>query len=154
MSTALTQEFRKCSNVKSRANPDVQCPISATHGDYCSRHYKNPRPFHAKTAIVTRTYTRSDHASIKRIQAIWRKKTPMRRYRLQGPAANAIDLAMNQTELYSLESIRSIPTPYFISFADARNCIWAFDIRTISYLCSRSKNIKNPYIHNLLLPLI
>ena len=151
MDATVADAFRKCHNIKSRVNPDIQCPLSATHGDYCSRHYKNPRPYHGKTKVVLRTYTRAEHASIKKIQAIWRKYAPLRRYRLQGPATNAIDLATNQTELYSLDSIAAIPKPYFISFADARKCIWAFDIRTLVHSMATGFPSHNPYTRDTLL---
>lgn len=75
----------------------------------------------------------------------------MRRYRLQGPAMNALDLATNQTELYSLDAIASIPKPYFISFADTRNCIWAFDIRTLVHSMATGFPSHNPYTRDTLL---
>ena len=147
MDLSVSHAFRKCHNVKSRANPHIQCPFPATQGDYCSRHFKNPRPFVSKTKVLDsqRTYTRSEHASVKRIQTMWRRLAPLRRYKLQGPAANAIDLAMNSTELYTLEPISSIPKTYFMSFADDSKIIWAFDIRTLVHSMATGFASQNPY---------
>ena len=65
-------------------------------------------------------------------------------FRRQGPAAASL-LANNDVEIYSLDSLESIPKMYFYSFADTAKAIWAFDIRTLSFLCSKSKNVPNPY---------
>lgn len=73
MEAGVGREFRKCLNVKSRANPHIQCPLSATQGDYCSRHYKKPNPFKSKTKSE-RIYTRTETTAVKKIQGFWRRK--------------------------------------------------------------------------------
>lgn len=145
--TTLVNSFRTCHNIKSRKNPDVQCPLSATHGDYCSRHCKNPHPFKLKTVELDRQriYTIKDRKAIKKIQALWRRHASYRRFRLQGPAMNALDLAVNDTELYSLDKVSTIPTPYFISFSDVRKVIWIFDIRTLVHSMATGFPSQNPY---------
>ena len=143
MATVSASDFRKCHNIKSRAAPHVQCPFSASHGDYCSRHRKNPRPF--KTSTAQRVYTRSETTLIRKIQSFWKRRAPLRRYRLQGPAANALDLATNQTELYSLEPVALIPKVYLMSFADERKSIWIFDTRTLVHSMATGFPSQNPY---------
>jgi len=140
-------EFRKCLNVKSRANPHIQCPFSATQGDYCSRHFKNPNPFKSKTKDTEtyRIYTRAEHAYVKKIQNRWRQIAPFKRYMSQGPAINALDIATNTTELYTLEPIHTIPKTYFISFADDSKAVWAFDIRTLVHSMATGFASQNPY---------
>lgn len=142
---ALQKEFRKCQNIKSRANPDVQCPFSAGHGDYCLRHFKNPRPFRPKAKDTARIYTRAEHAAIKRIQRFWARAAPLNRMRRQGPAANCLDIAVNDTELYSLDTLSSIPQPYMISISDVRKSIWVFDIRTLVHSMATGFPSQNPY---------
>jgi len=137
--------FRKCKNRKSRANPDVQCPLSATHDDYCSRHYKNPKPFVKPPTSVSRTYTRSDRAAISKLQAFWRIWAPLKRFRTQGPAANDLSLSMNDMELYSFESIKTVPLHYLMTIADERQSIWAFDVRTLVHSMTRGFPSQNPY---------
>ena len=150
-SSALEKsEFRQCLNVKSRKNPDIQCPLSAVQGEYCSRHTKNPRPFRSVTTIETnKVSTRSEVAAVRRIQTFWRTSRPLHIYRHQGPAANDRDLATNQTELYSLDSVGEIPSLYFISLADERKCIWAFDIRSIVHTMASGAASHNPYTRDL-----
>ena len=146
MSTLTPPIFRHCLNVKSRKTLDVQCPLYATHGDYCSRHYKNPKPFHGPpTRIESRTYTRADTAAIRAIQRFWRGITPLRRFTLQGPARNSFSIAKNETELYSLDPVAAIPSHYFISFVDERKSVWAFDIRTIVHTMATGFPSHNPY---------
>lgn len=147
MSAAVVaQPFRKCINVKSRANPDVRCPLSATHGDYCSRHHKNPKPFvKPLTQEEPKTYTRADLAAASKLIRFWRRRAALHRYSHQGPAANLLSITTNDMELYSLEPIATIPRHYFISFADERKNIWAFDIRTIVHTMATGFPSENPY---------
>ena len=137
--------FRVCHNIKSRANPDIQCSLSATHGDYCSRHHKNPRPFAKPLIGFTRVYTRKDKAATQTIQKFWRRVAPLYRYRHHGPAANASSIAINETELFSMELISSIPKHYFVSFSDERKGIWVFDVRTIVHTMATGFPSENPY---------
>lgn len=137
--------FRQCKNCKSRANPDVQCPLSATHDDYCSRHYKNPKPFNKPPTRVERAYTRSERQAAQKLQRFWRTLAPQKRYRCQGAAANCLQLSMNTSELYSFEPIQSIPRHYLISISDERKCLWVFDVRSLVHSMTRGTESHNPY---------
>lgn len=140
----MAPPFRVCLNVKSRANPDIQCHLSATHGDYCSRHYKKPNPFAKPPIRDERVYTRSDRVAVQKIQRFLRLHLPLYRFSKQGPAANDRSLATNDTELYSLDPVDTIPKHYFISFSE-ENTIWAFDIRTIVQTMGNGFPSQNPY---------
>lgn len=138
--------LRKCANIKSKKHKDQPCSFAATHGDYCSRHFKNPTPFRRKEPeIPDRILTRSGKASLGKLQRFWRVWSLKTRFRRQGPACNAPDLAANQTEVYSLEPLATIPSPYFFSFADENKTLWAFDIRSLSHLVTEGNEIVNPY---------
>ena len=76
---------------------------------------------------------------------MWRRKAPLHRYKYQGPAINAIDLAMNDTELYTLDSTSKIPFVYRLSFSDMRKTIWMFDIRTLVHSMGTGFPSQNPY---------
>lgn len=149
MATTRVSSFRACLNVKSRANPDIQCHLSATHGDYCSRHYKNPKPFY-KPPIFDARHTRKDLSAANKIQRFWRLRAPLYRYLKQGPAANALDLAVNDTELYSLDPVTSIPRHYLVSFSDERGAIWAFDVRTLVQTMASGTPSENPYTRSVI----
>jgi hypothetical protein len=146
------ETLRLCANIRSRKHPDVSCPSVATHGDFCSRHVKNPLRFHTRQAAsFSRISTRKDTQAVRRIQSYWRRWSAIFRYKRQGPAANCFDIAQNETELYSLEKIQSIPLVFFFSFADSTKCIWAFDIRSLSHILTQSpQDAINPYTREIL----
>ena len=146
-----TLELRKCANIKSKKHKDQPCTLSATHGDYCSRHFKNPTRFIRESNLLPeRVLTRSGHTSVQRIQRVWRQWSRQNRFQNQGPAANCRELASNQTEVYSLDSLDSIPQSFFFSFADDHKNIWAFDIRSLSHLVTEGNEIVNPYTRGLI----
>lgn len=136
---------RPCKNIKSRKNPDVQCPFPAIQGEFCCRHSKNPRRF--IPPIVKREVTRADHATANQIRLWWLRCAPLHRYRTQGPAANDLSLSMNTTELYTLGPIGTIPPIYRFSFASATpsKTLWMFDIRTLVYSLAKGVPQINPY---------
>lgn len=100
--------------------------------------------------IPEKMLTRSGYQAVFRVQHFWRKWIARQRFRRQGPAANFHDVASNQTEVYSLDSIGSIPRSFFFSFADEKKNIWVFDIRSLSHLVTEGNEIVNPYTRVLL----
>ena len=141
-----TVELRKCANIKSKKHKDQACSYTATHGDFCSRHFKNPTRFVPKEVKVPdRILTRSGHQAVLLLQKVWKKSANHSRFCRQGPAANWYELASNQTEVYSLDPLTSIPKSFFFSFADDKKNIWAFDIRSLSHLVTEGNEIVNPY---------
>ncbi len=143
-------ELRKCANIKSKKHKDQPCLYTATHGDFCSRHYKNPTRFVTKIVLPEKILTRSAHQAIVLLQRFWRSWSTKRRFQRQGPAANCYSLASNQTEVYSLESLDTIPKSFFFSFGDESKNIWAFDIRSLSHLVTEGSEIVNPYTRGLI----
>lgn len=145
--------LRRCANRKSRKNPDVQCPLNATHGDYCHMHHRNPFPFRIRSTSSSTndiySSATSEEAAAK-IQKAWKQAAPLLRFCHQGPAANDLTLATNDKELYSLDSVSSIPQVYLFTFADSRRTLWAFDIRTLSHSMATGFPQQNPYTRELL----
>ena len=131
----------RCMNIKSKHYKNSQCNNKPTHGEYCKKHSKNPIRFSSILNISARI-----------IQKGWRKYIHSQKFSRQGPACHCRTLANNSTELYSLESLENIPNKYFFSFSDSQKNIWAFDIRTLSYLLSKSKSVQNPYTRESLTP--
>ena len=141
-----TLGLRKCANIKSKKHQDQPCSLSATNGDFCSRHFRNPKRYIPKEqTIPERMMTRSAHQAIRLLQKCWRRISIQKRFFRQGPAANFLDLASNQTEVYSLENLDTIPQTYRFSFADENKNIWVFDIRSLSHLVTEGNEIVNPY---------
>lgn len=125
---------KQCMNIKSKHYKNIQCSNKATIKDYCKKHSKNPIQFSSVLNI-----------SASLIQKFWLKYVDRKRFSRQGPAIHCRSLANNTSEIYSLESVEKIPKTYFFSFSDSQKNIWAFDIRTLSYLLSKSISVQNPY---------
>ena len=136
---------RICASIKSRKMPDVQCQLKAKHGEFCSRHWKHPTRFIKPRVNDSICYKRSNHTAAKKIQAAWRRAAPFIRLVHQGPAATYRTLSMNTTELYSLESVTTIPMVYYFSFVDSRHNLWCFDIRSLGQILSVGTLRENPY---------
>lgn len=141
-----TLGLRRCANIKSKKHHDQPCSLLASHGEFCSRHFKNPKRFLPKEQpIPERMLTRSAHQAIRLLQRCWRRIASRGRFLHQGPAANCLDLASNETEVYSLDVLNTIPKPYIFSFPDENKNIWVFDIRSLSHLVTEGNEIVNPY---------
>jgi len=104
---------------------------------------KNPNPF--KLAKPTRIYTRSEKAAAIIIQKRWRRFIGLVRFRRQGPIANCMDLANNDSELMTLESVTEIPPIYRFTYRDDQGLFWAFDLRTLHAYTGKGVAIQNPY---------
>ena len=62
-----SETIRVCANIRSRKHPDVQCIYTASHGDFCTRHYKNPTRFQEIKSINTTEYSISTIKFVKKI---------------------------------------------------------------------------------------
>jgi hypothetical protein len=140
--------FRTCANQKSRKHPDVKCPFQATQGEFCVRHSKRPVRFVPRVPSNQEPLTpRPDRTSAgTMIQRWWKRQIGWKRVQRQGPGVCVPNMAENQTDMYSLDSIESIPILYRWSYMDARHHMWVFDVRSLSM--SRTDNEQdflNPY---------
>jgi hypothetical protein len=146
--------LRKCQNIKSRRHKNAQCQSAATHGDFCSRHSKNPLRFQSQkpSIFLNRILTRSEHQAVLMIQKFWIKRAALQRWSRQGPAANCPETSQNTTEVYTLDSLEAIPRMFFFSYADQSKLIWSFDIRSLSHLITEAAEPQNPYTRQPILP--
>lgn len=137
----------QCNNIKSRHYPNERCKNRAIiDKEFCAKHLKNPHLF-------VNNPLNNDFNKIKsilKIQKCWKNYTVRSNFSRQGPARNDLTVSSNNTELYTLEPLETISKIYLFSFADTKKNIWCFDIRTLSFLLSKSKNILNPYTRQLL----
>ena len=144
---ALAADVRQCLNIKSRKHPDIQCPLQATQGEYCTRHSKNPVRFHTLKKIQSADESLEKIQSAVKIQSWWRSLAGIQKYRKQGPAVNFPGVAENQTDVYTLDSVSAIPVMYRWSYGDSKKHIWIFDIRSLCM--SRAEDgreaLLNPY---------
>jgi hypothetical protein len=150
---ASTKTIRRCANIKSRKVPDAQCALTATYGDYCSRHWKHPHRYVAKEDMAQReVFTRREHAAAERIQKAWKRIRPFLRLFQQGPGVACREQSCNDTELYSLDPIKTIPPLYYISFVGPTGALWSFDVRSLGQLMMRGDLKENPYTREALMP--
>ena len=136
---------RLCQNVKSRKFPNVQCSFSATHNEFCHRHYKNPLRFISKKTECDHVHTRKEHAVAAKIQAFWKRTFPLYKAYIRGPSFYVKECSQNDTEIYSLECISKIPEIYYFSFVDSKNSCWTFDLRSLNHLLMEDIRLRNPY---------
>lgn len=136
--------IRTCANIKSRKSPDMQCKLSATHGDFCSRHWKHPTRYDVVIEPIV-ACTRKNQAAAKSIQYFWRRRVSSLMYVYHGPGILFIEKSCNETELYSFDPIREIPKLFYFSYVDSNGNLWSFDIRTLGQLLSMGELKQNPY---------
>jgi len=141
----MPTKSRRCANVKSRKSPDLQCNLNAKHGEFCSRHWKHPQRFIPPKRADNVRYTRSNHEAARKIQSMWRRVAPFLRLFNQGIGATYRCISNNETEIYSLESVRTIPLVYYFSIIDSRHNVWSFDIRSLGQILSVGTLRENPY---------
>lgn len=136
---------KSCASVKSRKYKNIQCPFTASHGEFCHRHYKNPLRFLANKTECHHVHTRSEHAAVNKIQRTWKFFKPFYLRNRYGPTFFLKSLSSNDSEIYTLETIDLIPKMYYFSYADSfKNC-WTFDLRSLNHLLLEDTALKNPY---------
>ena len=141
---------RKCANTKNRKTFDVQCALNATHGDFCSRHWKHPHRFIKQTELSSeKRYTRNETKAANIIQAFWKRKAPFLFLKGHGLGVYNRSISQNDTEIYTLDSIEKIPKLYYFSFLD-NNRLWSFDIRSLGQILSLGNLKQNPYTRDSL----
>ncbi len=145
MTTEEPSTVRRCANIKSRKTPDVQCSLNATYGDFCSRHWKHPHRFMLKETTREFIPTRSLQAAAARIQHWWRAITPWLELHHHGPGLRQRAASCNDTELYSLDSVATIPNLYYFSTVGTKGALWSFDIRSLGQLIAKGTLRENPY---------
>ena len=82
-------------------------------------------------------------AEVERIQRWFRRRLWKEISSLQGPALYQRDKCLNDDDILSLDSVKSIPTKYFFSFQDHDSFVYGFDIRTLLEIIKRDG--ENPY---------
>jgi hypothetical protein len=150
MEGADSSGVRICANTKSKRHPDKQCEQSASHGDFCFRHWKRPHRYVPLLESQPKRLTRQTTREALRLASWWKQVIPLRKFRTQGPAIHDRSLSNNDTEVYSMDSVKDISSLYFFSFSDSNKHIWSFDIRSLSHLMAVGRPLNNPYTRETL----
>ncbi len=157
-----------CKNVKSKTNTTEQCKNSATHGDYCGFHYKNPKPFmgvsnpllvsdkkkeasdgkkgkktkkQKKGKSYTIDFSNIDHKNAcEKIAKYVVFRFKIRKILRQGPATFDLGLATNANDFFTYAPIEEIEKIHLFSFLDNNDKqIYACDVRSIHSLIHYAK---------------
>jgi len=143
---------RQCANIKSKKHPDVQCKYTASDGEFCSRHIKNPSRFQEAKSLIIKPSSKKQIQAAKIIQNMWRSRVGFLRFSNQGPLTACPELSDNKTDVCTLDSVTTIPLLYRWSYADSKKHLWLFDIRSLSMMRSQDTKIHvaNPYTREAL----
>lgn len=110
------------------------------------RHYKQ-KVGGNKDELTKRLYNflrLSFYAS--KIQKIVKRFIILKYIKCHGPAYTKRDICVNDTDFFTMQSLKSIKPAQFISFKDTDNFVYGFDIRSLYNLIKKGKPpYKNPY---------
>jgi hypothetical protein len=91
-------------------------------------------------------YFKKDNSVLK-IQTLFRGYLVKLELFLRGPALKNRSLCVNDTDFYTLESLKEIPLDAFFSYIGEGDFVYGFDLNSVSSLIKNSRNDKliNPY---------
>ena len=132
-----------CANIRSHKFTQERCKYVATKGEYCHRHWKNPKRFE----LVPR-FTRSANTFAKKIQSWWRLRYGLYICKSKSPVFFSRNLCHNDTELASFEPLLEVKRDYFFVIKE-NNKYWGFDIRSLLINYKLTGHLENPYTKNV-----
>lgn len=132
----------KCKSIKSKKYPHLQCPNSATKGEFCCRHVKTKTLW---LAPQSPPLTRRQSQATDLIRNFWIRFGRPRLRRLHGPATFALSLSHNDKDIYSFDPISTIPLKYHFSYLDADLHVWTFDLRFLLQTLQYGNELKNAF---------
>ena len=128
--------------------------------EYFFLEYKNYRVSHLKTIcrkyklkvggnkdqLKTRIYNFLRLSVKARIIQKILKNRYIKNYNIKhGPARLNRDLCVNDTDFYSMDSLKEIPYENFYSYKDTDGKIYGFDVLSLYKMYSKKDNVTNPY---------
>lgn len=149
----------RCISIKSKKHPDQRCPNTSRAGtEWCSNHSKsqikfvescetnpscsNAAPIRPKRIVVSKTVY---NKAIKCLQKFWICFGRKMLWRQQGPATFLPELAHNDKDISTYDSVDSIPLCYRFSYIDSKQHLWLFDTRFLINLLQYGSDVKNPF---------
>ena len=139
-----------CASIKSKKNPHLQCASAVTEAGskWCSRHRKSQITWTSK-APRPPSFTKRQKTAGAALTSWWRLYGRLHLRKQHGPALFAPDVAQNQKDVYTFDSITTIPLAYHFSYADERKLVWVFDVRFLSQMMMYGKEHRNPFSQEL-----
>jgi len=130
-----------CLSIKSKKKPTEKCVAKAVKGGFCARHSKSRVLWSSPPA---KPVTRRQKAASEMILRFWLRHGRKRLRKTMGPCTFAVEAAENESDLLTLETVKSIPLTYRFSYIDTNNA-WIFDIRFFIQLLHHGNELKNPF---------
>ena len=133
----------RCIHVKSKNNPGKQCEHEASKGTFCAIHdrCKKKNIWVRPLAILTRT----QRVSGAKILRFLRNATCGQQRKRHGPAYFTPTIATNDTDIYTLDSVTTIPLTYRFSYIDSKKNLWLFDSRFLMGSMQYEPTPMNPF---------
>ena len=138
-----------CISIKSRKHPHERCPNQATRGEFCAKHCKS-KVVWTSIAPRPRPFTRKQKTALEslRIFVLLHVRPFLRKQ--HGPALYIPDHSHNEKDIYSLDSVATIPFTYHFSYADSQKHLWIFDLRFLLHTLQYGNELKNPFSQELI----
>ena len=147
----------QCKSIKSKKHPELRCPNRAVKGEeWCAIHSSSKKewsstninsninnPVKGVTKIILITQKQKKAATI--IHAFWKKICKRVLTTNQGPATFFPELAENDKDIYTYDSVKTIPLHYRISYSDEKKHIWLFDLRFLIQSMGYGTELINPF---------
>ena len=140
---------KQCLSIKSRRHPDLRCSAKAINGDFCVRHAKS-KVVWATKSIAFKSFTKKQKLAAEVIKHFWLTYGRLHHRRSQGPALFIVSESHNDKDIYTYESIHTIPFTYHFSFADSKKRLWSFDLRFLLQLLQYGNDLKNPFTQEVI----
>jgi hypothetical protein len=150
METRIIHTKSQCASIKSKKHSDVRCPNPATvKGDtiWCSVHTKSKIHWEPILSSLPTPITSStkQKAAQRYLFRFWIRYGRPKLRKLQGLAMYVPQVAHNDKDIYSYDTVDTIPIPYRLSYRDSSNHIWLFDLRFLTQLLQHGNDMKNPF---------
>jgi hypothetical protein len=139
----------QCSSIKSRKYAALRCPNPATRGDFCAKHCKSKIVW-VSTIPKPTPFTRSQKSAADKIHEFWKIHGRRRALRIHGPTLFSPELSHNDRDIYTFDSITTIPFTYHFSYTDTSKKSWTFDLRFLTQLLQYGKEMRNPFSQELI----
>jgi hypothetical protein len=154
----------QCCSIKSKKNANLRCPNVASRGEFCAKHC-NSRVLWSSTSKAAETntnvnanakaknktkpkpipFTKRQKASAEIINKFWKVYGRLALRRRHGPTLFLPSLSHNDRDIYTFDTISTIPMAYHFSFIDEKHHAWTFDMRFLIQLLQYGKKLINPF---------
>jgi hypothetical protein len=131
-----------CASIKSKKNPHLRCPNSASKGEWCARHIRTKVHWQGQKHSI---FSKKEHAAGKKISSFFYTFVRRSLRRIHGPGLYCIERSQNDKDIYSMDSILTIPFTYHFSYIDSKKLLWVFDLRFLLYSLNYGNELKNPF---------